>query len=89
VDLRITSAICGSVNLNLVVGFIGQLARSCEPSVGGISLTGHLNRGIDGVYEIVGVVGRGLVSVAEVHAIVARAHRAQAADTASFGEFVS
>jgi hypothetical protein len=38
---------------------------------------GHLNRGVDGVLEIVRVVGRGLVSVAEVHAIVARAHRAQ------------
>src|SRR6516225_7433797 len=41
------------------------------------SLTGHLNRGTDGVFEIVRVVGRGLVSIAEVHAIVARAHLAQ------------
>src|SRR5262245_25397177 len=41
------------------------------------SLTGHLNRGIDGVFEIVRVVGRGLVSIAEVHAIIARAHLAQ------------
>jgi hypothetical protein len=38
------------------------------------SLTGHLNRSIDGVFEIVRVVGRGLISIAEVHAIVARAH---------------
>jgi hypothetical protein len=41
------------------------------------SLTGHLNRGINGVIEIVRVVGRGLVSIAEVHAIGARAHLAQ------------
>jgi hypothetical protein len=41
------------------------------------SLTGHLNRGIDGVFEIVRVVSRGLVSIAEVHAIVARAQQAQ------------
>ena len=41
------------------------------------SLTGHLNRGIYGVFEIVRVVGRGLVSIAEVHAIVARAYFAQ------------
>ena len=32
------------------------------------SLTGHLDRSIDGVFEIVRVVGRGLVSIAEVHA---------------------
>ena len=42
-----------------------------------ISLTGHLNRGIDGVFEIVRVVSRGLVPIAEVHAIIARAHFAQ------------
>src|SRR5262245_59112246 len=41
------------------------------------SPTGHLNRGIDGVFEIVRVIGRGLVSIAEVHAILARAHLAQ------------
>ena len=41
------------------------------------SLTGHLNRGINGVIEIVRVVGRGLVSIAEVHAIFARAQQAQ------------
>ena len=35
---------------------------------------GHLNRSIDGVFEIVRVVGRDLVSIAEVHAIVAGAH---------------
>jgi hypothetical protein len=34
---------------------------------------GHLNRGIDGVFEIVRVVGRSFVSVAEVHAIFASA----------------
>jgi len=41
------------------------------------ALTGHLNRGIDGVFEIVCVTGRRLVSIAEVHAIIARAHPAQ------------
>jgi hypothetical protein len=41
------------------------------------SLTGHLNRSIDGVFEIVRVIGRRLVSIAEVHAVVARAHLAQ------------
>jgi hypothetical protein len=41
------------------------------------SLTGHLNRGVNGVFEIVRVVGRGLVSIAKVHAIVARAYLAQ------------
>ena len=41
------------------------------------SPTGHLNRGIDGVFEIVRIVGRGLVSIAEVHAIVAGAQLAQ------------
>jgi hypothetical protein len=41
------------------------------------SLTGHLNRGFDGVFETVCVVGRGLVSVAEVHAIGTRAYLAQ------------
>ena len=40
------------------------------------SLTGHLNRGIDGIRKIVRVVGRGLVSIAEVHAIGARTHLA-------------
>jgi hypothetical protein len=41
------------------------------------SLTGHLNRGVDGVFEIARVVGRGFVSIAEVHAIVAGAQLAQ------------
>src|SRR5262249_40679123 len=41
------------------------------------SLARHLNRGIDGIFEIVGVVGPGLVSIAEGHAIVAGAHLAQ------------
>jgi hypothetical protein len=39
------------------------------------SFTGHLNRGIDGIF--VRAVSRALVSIAEVHAIVARAHLAQ------------
>jgi hypothetical protein len=42
-----------------------------------LSPTGHPNRGIDRVFETVGVVGRGLVSIAEVHAIFARAHLAK------------
>jgi hypothetical protein len=42
-----------------------------------LSPTGHPNRGIDRVFETVSVVGRGLVSIAEVHAIVARAHLAK------------
>jgi hypothetical protein len=41
------------------------------------SLTGQLNRGIGGVLEIVRVTGRWLVSIAEPHAIIARAHLAQ------------
>src|SRR5262249_4061941 len=41
------------------------------------SPTGQLNRGIDGVFQIVRVVGRGLVSIAEVHAIVVGAQLAQ------------
>jgi hypothetical protein len=44
---------------------------------GQLSLTGHLNRSIDGVFEIVRVVSRGLVPIAEVHAIFAGAHLAQ------------
>jgi hypothetical protein len=32
------------------------------------SLTSHLNRGVDGVFKVVRVVGRGLVSIAEVWA---------------------
>jgi len=38
---------------------------------------GHLNPGIDGIFEIVRVVGRNLGSITEVHAIVARAYLAQ------------
>src|SRR5262249_52120106 len=41
------------------------------------SLTGHLNSGVDGFLETVRVVGRALVSIAEVHAIIARAHLTQ------------
>jgi len=42
-----------------------------------LSPTGHPNRGIDRVFEAVSVVGRGLVSIAEVDAIVARAQLAK------------
>ena len=42
-----------------------------------LSLTEHLERGIDGVFKTVRVVGRSLVFIGEVHAIVARAHSAQ------------
>jgi hypothetical protein len=42
-----------------------------------LSLTDHLDRGIDGVFKTVRVVGRSLVFIGEVHAIVARAHSAQ------------
>src|SRR5262249_61279820 len=41
------------------------------------SLTGHRNPGINGVFELVCVVGRGLVAIAEVHAIDAGAQLAQ------------
>jgi hypothetical protein len=41
------------------------------------ALTGLLNHSIDGIFEIIRVVRRHLVSIAEVHAIVARAHLAQ------------
>jgi hypothetical protein len=57
-----------------------QLSRGERDRVGcssQCSLTGHLNCGVDGVFEIVRVVGRGFVSIAEVHAIVAGAHLAQ------------
>jgi hypothetical protein len=39
--------------------------------------TSHFNRSVDGVFEIVRVVGRRLVAITEVHAILARAHLAQ------------
>jgi hypothetical protein len=42
-----------------------------------IAGTGHLNRGFDRIFEIVRVLSRRLVSIAEVHAIRARAHLAQ------------
>src|SRR5262249_37068866 len=42
-----------------------------------LSLMGHRNHGINGVFELVCVVGRGLVSIAEVHAIVAGAQLAE------------
>src|SRR5262249_46275480 len=97
---RITSAICGSVNLILIVGFIGRahllsrlsvalpllrdlllcakhLFAAARRSSSQCSFTGLLNHSIDGIFEIIRVVGRHLVSIAEVHAIVARAHLAQ------------
>src|SRR5215469_2342045 len=40
-------------------------------------MTSHLNRSIDSVFEVVRVARPGLVSIAEVHAIIARAHLAQ------------
>src|SRR5262245_49191819 len=47
-------------------------------SAGGqFSLTGHLNCSVDGVFEIVRVIRGRFVSIAEVDAIVARAHLAQ------------
>jgi hypothetical protein len=42
-----------------------------------IAGTGHLNRGFDGIFELVRVMDCRLVSIAEVHAIRARAHLAQ------------
>jgi len=59
---------------------IASDARSCPNCVrcsSQSSLTGHLNRCVDGVFETVRVVGGGLVSIAEVYAIGARAHLAQ------------
>ena len=50
---------------------------NCKVRRSQLSLTGHLNRSIDGVFEIVRVVSRGLVPIAEVHAIFAGAHLAQ------------
>ena len=41
------------------------------------SPTSHLTRRIDGIFEIVRVVGRNLASIAVVHAIIARAQLAQ------------
>src|SRR5262245_63892342 len=38
---------------------------------------GHLDRGTDGVFEIIRVVGCGLISLADVHAIIAGAHLPQ------------
>ena len=50
---------------------------NCKVRRSQLSLTGHLNRSIDGVFEIVRVVSRGLVPIAKVHAIIARAYFAQ------------
>jgi hypothetical protein len=48
------------------------LRSSSQPA-----LTSHRDGGANGVFEIVRVIGRRLVSIAEVHAIVARANLAQ------------
>ena len=42
-----------------------------------LSLSSHLNRGIDDVFEIFRVVSRDLVSIAELHAVVSGTHLAQ------------
>ena len=55
----------------------GRRARSAAGLMSPTSPTGHPKRGIYRVFEAVSVVGRGLVSIAEVHAIVARAHLAK------------
>src|SRR5262249_28175050 len=59
--------------------FEHQVKLGCRVSPGSSqrALAGHLNRGIDGVFEILRVVGRALVSVAAAHAKVAGAHFAQ------------
>src|SRR5262249_4502314 len=59
--------------------FEHQVKLGCRvsPASSQRSLTGDLNRGIDGVFEALRVVGRGLVSVAAAHAKVAGAHLAQ------------
>ena len=58
-------------------GLAADEAQTWRAIVNARSLTGQLNRSNDGVFEIVRVVGRRLVSIAEVHAVVARAHLAQ------------
>src|SRR5215471_1249306 len=55
-------------------GLVRPLSPSSHRDNGALS---HLNRGIDGVFELVRVVGRGLVCIAEVHAIVAGAQLAE------------
>ncbi len=50
-----------------------HLCKRCSSQ---LSLTGHLNRGFHGIFKIDRVVSRGFVSIAEVHAIIARAHLA-------------
>src|SRR5262249_22770031 len=54
-----------------------KLGCRVSPASSQRSLTGDLNRGIDGVFEALRVVGRGLVSVTAAHAKVAGAHLAQ------------
>jgi hypothetical protein len=51
-----------------------QSSRWCSSQS---SLTSHLNRGVDSLFKTFRVVGRGLVSVAEVHAKLARVQLAQ------------
>ena len=50
-----------------------HLCKRCSSQ---LSLTGHLNRGSHGIFKIVRVVSCGFVSIAEVHAKVARPHLA-------------
>src|SRR5262245_17800586 len=67
---------CRSPRVHIYGACVNQarpLSHSSHRDNGALS---HLNRGIDGVFEIVRVVGCGLVSIAEVHAIVARAYLA-------------
>jgi hypothetical protein len=73
-----------TIFVNIRIGSLGTEHLHCPlgPSkskflLNSASPTGHLNRGIDGVFETVGVVSCSLVSIAKVHAIVARAHLAQ------------
>ena len=42
-----------------------------------LSVTSHFNRSVERIFEVVSVIGRNLVSIAEVHAIVAEAKLAQ------------
>ena len=82
----VVSYIHSSTSGGVALGLSGMSAmRSCSGSVAtassnglhDIAGTGHLNRGFDGILQIVRVVSRRFVSIAEVHAIVARAHLAQ------------
>jgi hypothetical protein len=52
-------------------------ARNYSPRHPALGFAHHLDPRPDSVFEIVGVVGRTLFSIEEVHTIVARAHLAQ------------